>query len=145
VAPGTPTSVIVWFFGVQGNKLRPRRIRWAAEAVTAPVAETGPQAGLADEPDCAAARARERIAAAGLRHAEAIVADVSVQPFGPNSFRSPHAAGPDGLLVIEIDQLILARHVVAGGRPDGARASINGVNEPCRPVVELDDLAPRPT
>ena len=32
------------------------------------------------------ARARERIATAGLRHAEAIVADASVHPFVPDSF-----------------------------------------------------------
>src|SRR5205807_4376627 len=32
------------------------------------------------------ARARERIATAGLRHAEAIVADASVHPFAPDSF-----------------------------------------------------------
>jgi SAM-dependent methyltransferase len=32
------------------------------------------------------ARARERIATAGLRHAEAIVADASVHPFTPDSF-----------------------------------------------------------
>jgi len=32
------------------------------------------------------ARARERIAAAGLRHAEVIVADASVHPFSPDSF-----------------------------------------------------------
>ena len=32
------------------------------------------------------ARARERIAAAGLRHAEVIVADASAHPFPPDSF-----------------------------------------------------------
>ena len=32
------------------------------------------------------ARARERIVTAGLRHAEAIVADASVHPFAPDSF-----------------------------------------------------------
>jgi ubiquinone/menaquinone biosynthesis C-methylase UbiE len=31
-------------------------------------------------------RARQRIADAGLRHAEVIVADVSAHPFGQNSF-----------------------------------------------------------
>jgi SAM-dependent methyltransferase len=40
----------------------------------------------ADIADHSVARARERIAAAGVQHAEAIVADVSVQPFEPNSF-----------------------------------------------------------
>jgi SAM-dependent methyltransferase len=40
----------------------------------------------ADIADHSVARARERIADAGLQHADAIVADVSVQPFGPNSF-----------------------------------------------------------
>jgi ubiquinone/menaquinone biosynthesis C-methylase UbiE len=37
----------------------------------------------ADIADHSVARARERIAAAGVQHAEAIVADVSVQPFEP--------------------------------------------------------------
>jgi SAM-dependent methyltransferase len=40
----------------------------------------------ADVAEQSVARVRERIAAAGLRHAEAIVADVSSQPFAPNSF-----------------------------------------------------------
>jgi ubiquinone/menaquinone biosynthesis C-methylase UbiE len=40
----------------------------------------------ADIADHSVARARERIAAAGVQHAEAIVADVSVQSFEPNSF-----------------------------------------------------------
>src|SRR6266436_4958470 len=40
----------------------------------------------ADISDQSVARARQRIAAAGLRHAEAIVADVSVHPFEPDSF-----------------------------------------------------------
>jgi SAM-dependent methyltransferase len=40
----------------------------------------------ADIADHSVARARERIAVAGVQHAEAIVADVSVQPFEPNSF-----------------------------------------------------------
>jgi len=38
----------------------------------------------ADVADHTVARTRGRIATAGLRHAEAIVADVSSQPFGPN-------------------------------------------------------------
>jgi hypothetical protein len=33
------------------------------------------------------ARARERIATAGLRHAEAVVTDASVHPFTPDSFK----------------------------------------------------------
>ena len=40
----------------------------------------------ADVSEPSVARARERIAAAGLRHAEVIVADASVHPFGPDSF-----------------------------------------------------------
>jgi SAM-dependent methyltransferase len=40
----------------------------------------------ADIADYSVARARERIAAAGVQHADAIVADVSVQPFEPDSF-----------------------------------------------------------
>jgi SAM-dependent methyltransferase len=40
----------------------------------------------ADVSEPSVARARERIAAAGLRHAEIIVADVSVHPFAPQSF-----------------------------------------------------------
>jgi ubiquinone/menaquinone biosynthesis C-methylase UbiE len=39
-----------------------------------------------DIADHSVARARERIAAAGVQHAKAIVADVSVQSFEPNSF-----------------------------------------------------------
>jgi SAM-dependent methyltransferase len=39
----------------------------------------------ADVSEPSVARAQQRIAAAGLRHAEAIVADVSVHPFTPNS------------------------------------------------------------
>jgi SAM-dependent methyltransferase len=40
----------------------------------------------ADVSEPSVARTRERIAAAGLGHAEVIVADVSVHPFAPNSF-----------------------------------------------------------
>jgi SAM-dependent methyltransferase len=40
----------------------------------------------ADVSEPSVARARERIAAAGLPQAEAMVADVSVHPFAPNSF-----------------------------------------------------------
>ena len=40
----------------------------------------------ADVSEPSVARARERIAAAGLRHAEVIVADASVHPFPPDSF-----------------------------------------------------------
>jgi SAM-dependent methyltransferase len=40
----------------------------------------------ADVSESSVARAEQRIAAAGLRHAEAIVADVAVHPFAPNSF-----------------------------------------------------------
>src|SRR6516225_3714326 len=40
----------------------------------------------ADVSEPSIARARERIAAAGLRHAEVIVADASVHPFPPDSF-----------------------------------------------------------
>ena len=40
----------------------------------------------ADIADHSVARARQRIAAAGLRHAEAIVADVSGHPFEPSGF-----------------------------------------------------------
>ena len=40
----------------------------------------------ADVSEPSVARARERIAAAGLRHAEVIVADASVHPFAPDSF-----------------------------------------------------------
>ena len=40
----------------------------------------------ADVSEPSVARARERIAAAGLRHAEVIVADASVHPFSPDSF-----------------------------------------------------------
>ena len=40
----------------------------------------------ADVSKLSVARARERIAAAGLRHAEVIVADASVHPFPPDSF-----------------------------------------------------------
>src|SRR5215468_11019028 len=40
----------------------------------------------ADVSEPSVARAQQRIAAAGLRHAEAIVADVAVHPFPPNSF-----------------------------------------------------------
>jgi SAM-dependent methyltransferase len=40
----------------------------------------------ADVSEASVAGARERIAAAGLRHAEVIVADASVHPFPPNSF-----------------------------------------------------------
>src|ERR1700730_7147720 len=40
----------------------------------------------ADISDQSVARARQRIAAGGLRHAEAIVADVSWHAFAPNSF-----------------------------------------------------------
>src|SRR6516162_3742466 len=39
----------------------------------------------ADVSEPSVARARQRIAAAGLRHAEVIVADASVHPFAPNS------------------------------------------------------------
>ncbi|MBO0737228.1 MAG: class I SAM-dependent methyltransferase, partial [Alphaproteobacteria bacterium] len=40
----------------------------------------------ADVSEASVARSRERIAAAGLRHAEVIVADASVHPFPPDSF-----------------------------------------------------------
>ena len=40
----------------------------------------------ADVSEPSVARAQQRIGVAGLRHAEAIVADVSVHPFTPNSF-----------------------------------------------------------
>src|SRR6516165_1607508 len=40
----------------------------------------------ADVSEPSVARARERIATAGLRHAEVIVADASVHPFPPESF-----------------------------------------------------------
>src|SRR6516165_382918 len=40
----------------------------------------------ADVSEPSVARARERIAAAGLKHAEVIVADASVHPFSPDSF-----------------------------------------------------------
>src|SRR5260370_26837084 len=40
----------------------------------------------ADIAEKSVARARERIAAAGLRHAEAIVADVAIHPFAPARF-----------------------------------------------------------
>src|SRR5262249_16643543 len=40
----------------------------------------------ADVSEPSVARARERIAAAGLRHAEVIVADASVHPFPADSF-----------------------------------------------------------
>jgi len=40
----------------------------------------------ADVSEPSVARARERIAAAGLKHAEVIVADASVHPFPPGSF-----------------------------------------------------------
>src|SRR5438270_10062156 len=40
----------------------------------------------ADVSEPSVARARERIAAAGVRHAEIIVADASVYPFPPDSF-----------------------------------------------------------
>jgi SAM-dependent methyltransferase len=40
----------------------------------------------ADVSEPSVARARQRVAAAGLRHADAIIADVSVHPFTPNSF-----------------------------------------------------------
>jgi len=40
----------------------------------------------ADVSEPSVARARERIGAAGLKHAEVIVADASVHPFPPNSF-----------------------------------------------------------
>ena len=40
----------------------------------------------ADISDQSVARARQRIAEAGLRHAEVIVADVSAHPFAPNAF-----------------------------------------------------------
>jgi SAM-dependent methyltransferase len=51
-------------------------------------ARVGPDGRVlgADIAEQSVARARERIATAGLRHAEVIVADVSRQPFGPNSF-----------------------------------------------------------
>ena len=51
-------------------------------------ARVGPDGHVlgADVAEQSVARVRERIAAAGLRHAEAIVADVSSQPFEPNSF-----------------------------------------------------------
>jgi SAM-dependent methyltransferase len=51
-------------------------------------ARVGPDGHVlgADVAEQSVARVRERIAAAGLRHAEAIVADVSSQPFAPNSF-----------------------------------------------------------
>ena len=40
----------------------------------------------ADVSEPSVARARERIAAAGVGHADAVVADASVHPFAPNSF-----------------------------------------------------------
>jgi len=40
----------------------------------------------ADISDQSVARARQRIAEAGLRHVEVIVADVSAHPFAPNAF-----------------------------------------------------------
>ena len=40
----------------------------------------------ADVSEPSVARARERIAAAGLRHADVIVADASVHPFSPGGF-----------------------------------------------------------
>ena len=40
----------------------------------------------ADVSEASVARARERIAAASLRHAEVIVADASAHPFPPDSF-----------------------------------------------------------
>jgi ubiquinone/menaquinone biosynthesis C-methylase UbiE len=40
----------------------------------------------ADVSEPSVARARERIAAASLRHADVIVADASVHPFPPDSF-----------------------------------------------------------
>jgi SAM-dependent methyltransferase len=40
----------------------------------------------ADISDQSVARARQRISTAGMRHAEAIVADVSCHPFAPNTF-----------------------------------------------------------
>jgi len=40
----------------------------------------------ADVSEPSVARVRERIVTAGLRHAEAIVADASVHPFAPDSF-----------------------------------------------------------
>ena len=51
-------------------------------------ARVGPDGHVlgADVAEQSVARARERIATAGLRHAEVIVADVSSQPFEPNSF-----------------------------------------------------------
>ena len=51
-------------------------------------ARVGPDGHVlgADIAEQSVARTRERIAAAGLRHAEVIVADVSSQPFAPNSF-----------------------------------------------------------
>jgi SAM-dependent methyltransferase len=51
-------------------------------------ARVGPDGHVlgADIAEQSVARARERIATAGLRHAEVIVADVSSQPFEPNSF-----------------------------------------------------------
>jgi ubiquinone/menaquinone biosynthesis C-methylase UbiE len=51
-------------------------------------ARVGPDGHVlgADVSEHSVARARERIGTAGLRHAEVIVADVSSQPFGPNSF-----------------------------------------------------------
>ena len=51
-------------------------------------ARVGPDGRVlgADIAEQSVARARERIATAGLRHAEVIVADVSRQPLGPNSF-----------------------------------------------------------
>jgi SAM-dependent methyltransferase len=51
-------------------------------------ARVGPDGHVlgADVAEQSVARARERIATAGLRHAEVIVADVSSQPFEPHSF-----------------------------------------------------------
>ena len=40
----------------------------------------------ADGSEPSVVRVRERIVTAGLRHAEAIVADASVHPFAPDSF-----------------------------------------------------------
>src|SRR5207249_9062025 len=72
------------------------RSRCSPSATVSPIAR--PMVGLEDDGDPgghvlgadvsepSVARARERIAAAGLRHAEVIVADASVHRFPPDSF-----------------------------------------------------------
>ena len=56
--------------------------------VLEPARRVGPSGHVlgADVSEPSVARARDRIGAAGLKHAEVIVADASVHPFPPNSF-----------------------------------------------------------